>query len=141
LGGYALNESVLACVGPLKEYVFGQTYFGFWMNRVPTVYEAGYLVVSFISAVGESMVIGSTKAGVELRHPQLRVTEEAAYSAGRNCDYRQLYTQRVGVNIPGWVALRWADWAPVRLAKLYITPPYPIAGLPISPYLGRCLLK
>ena len=141
LGGYAPNSTVLAALSVFRINVFGQTRYCWWLNRAVTVTEASWLRTATISAVYESMVVGSTKAGVEISHPRLRAVPAGSIGCSRACNNRMVISQVDSAGVRAYVALQYSVTAPPALQLKYLTPPFAHAGLPVVLLVNQCALS
>ena len=138
LGGYAPNSTVLAALSVFRIDAFGQTRYCWWMNRPVTIAEGGYVWMALITAVYESMVVGSTKAGVEISHPRLRVAYRISYSCQRACGDTMLFSQVPPRDDTAYVALFYGLTAPLALQGKFITPPFARAAMPVASIYDQC---
>lgn len=137
--GKAGNEAVLTQVGALWVPVFGQVRYCAWFNRALTATEAANLQWCGLGAVGQSSVVGSTKAGIELSHPQLSLQVDRVRAVSRDCSNFMGFSQVVPPDTRELYCFRWnPSTAPVALRGRLVGPVLRLSATPQGTISNRC---
>lgn len=122
------------CLGAVRIVQFGQTRFGWYLNKTPTTTQRANMQMYFGGSLLQTPVEGSSKAGIPLKHPrwELGGVHSLWGLTGTTCGNKLVYGQVVNNGLPDWVVLRWAPAsAPAALQGKWISPPLQVSAIPI----------